>query len=152
MNLKGKISVYDDNGDTIIKVSNTESNFSEIVENVLSTVLNTEISAKPVTNLEKVTENEDKPNLENSKDITPSFLTDTITEDDEIETSGDESGFGDVVVTLGKKYAGKNLTIKEIFKTDVSWLKFIAEKFTPRNEEAKKEVEAIKGFLASNTK
>jgi len=60
-----------------------------------------------------------------------------------------EDDIGNYVITMNGKYQTAGLSIAEIYAHDAGWVEWIASHFTPRNEVAVNDVEAIKKFLAT---
>jgi hypothetical protein len=67
----------------------------------------------------------------------------------DIETDDTAEDVGNYMITMNGKYATAGKTINEIYKTDASWIEWIAANFVPRNPVAEKDVEQIKKFVAS---
>ena len=89
MEIKGKITIYDDNGDTIIKISETKNDFTKIVQKMLENICKTEITSKKITELEKAEGIDEKQNIE--KIGPPAFLTKKTEYEDEKEETEEES-------------------------------------------------------------
>ena len=79
--------------------------------------------------------------------VTADPADDALPFDIEGEDAEDETG--NYVITMNGKYANAGLTISEIYKTDASWVEWIADNFKARNPVAEKDVAQIKKFVAS---
>ncbi len=79
--------------------------------------------------------------------VTADPADDVLPFDIDGENTDDESG--NYVITMNGKYANAGLTISEIYKTDASWVEWIADNFKARNPVAEKDVAQIKKFVAS---
>ena len=139
MEMKGKITIYDDNGDTIIKISETKNDFTDIIQKMLENICNTEITSKKITELEKAEGINEKQNIE--KIGPPAFLTEKTKYEDEEE---DEEEIGNYVITMNCMYQDKGLTIDEIYERNPRWIMWMAENYTTKNLTGKKKIVAEK--------
>lgn len=131
------ISIYKDGNNTIVVFKETTREVEDIIKGVISAVSNQEMVETEVEHLEAL------PAEEDTTPSVPAFMQ-------EVNVAVDEPvNHGAHVIMDIKKYAGKGKTVAEVFSTDEQWLRWVANNFTPRNETAKKDVEAIKSFLAS---
>ena len=137
MEMKGKITIYDDNGDTIIKISETKNDFTEIVQKMLENICNTEIKSKKITELEKIEDIDEKPDFE--KIGPPKFLTEDIYDNEE--------NIGNYVITMKCMYQTNGLSIEEIYEKNPKWIMWMAENFKPNNPIAEKDIKYIKKFV-----
>lgn len=118
MKLKGKIAVYSDNGSTIIRISDTESDFTKVVTSILSSLCDEDVTSKKISELENPKKEEDTPpDISNAIDETPDFLQENKKENvvsppPAPETSAPAEN-DDIVIHMGK-YKGKK--ISEILK------------------------------------
>ena len=143
MKLKGRISVYDDNGDIIVKISDTEANFSDVVTSTLEKICQAEVPVKTISNLEKAEVKEDVPNTSKAKEITPpSFLTGE-SKQEEIQITIEDIG-SHVIQHLGAKYKGKTVADAA---ADANYVKWLIEKFSPAKPETKEEYNLIMRFV-----
>lgn len=94
-----------------------------------------------------VVEDETDTVVEEEVVVTADPADDALPFDIEGESTEDESG--NYVITMNGKYANAGLTISEIYKTDASWVEWIADNFKARNPVAEKDVAQIKKFVAS---
>lgn len=118
MKLKGKIAVYSDNGSTIIRISDTESDFTKVVASILSSLCDEDVASKKISELENPKKEEDTPpDISNAIDETPDFLQESKKEDAVSPTSAPETSVptenDDIVIHMGK-YKGKK--VSEILK------------------------------------
>lgn len=145
MKLKGRISVYDDNGDIIVKISDTEANFSDVVTSTLEKICQAEVPVKTISNLKKAEVKEDVPNTSKAKNITPpAFLTEKETSDEqEIPITIEDIG-SHVIQHLGAKYKGKTVADAA---ADANYVKWLIEKFSPAKPETKEEYNLIMRFV-----
>ena len=137
MEMKGKITIYDDNGDTIIKISETKNDFTDIIQKMLENICNTEITSKKITELEKAETIEDKTDF--AKIEPPEFLTKDIYDNEE--------EIGNYVITMQCMYQKDGLSIEEIYEKNPKWVIWMAENFKPNNPIAKKDIKYIKKFV-----
>ena len=117
MKLKGKIAVYSDNGSTIIRISDTESDFTKVVTSILSSLCDEDVTSKKISELESPKKEEDTPpDISNAIDETPDFLQEskkeTVSPPPAPKTSAPAEN-DDIVIHMGK-YKGKK--ISEILK------------------------------------
>lgn len=94
-----------------------------------------------------VVEDETSAVIKDEVVVTADPADDVLPFDIEGESTDDESG--NYVITMNGKYANAGLTISEIYKTDASWVEWIADNFKARNPVAEKDVAQIKKFVAS---
>ena len=136
-------SVVEDSGDDNISI-NTGMEIEDIVDDSDTNIIVDDIVDDTVVVTEDSTED---IIVEEEVVVTEDVSDDSLPFD--IETDDSDDDIGNYMITMNGKYATAGKTISEIYKTDASWIEWIAANFVPRNPVAEKDVEQIKKFVAS---
>lgn len=79
---------------------------------------------------------------------TPSTETSDVSPDGVADSSGDElETLGAIMINIGYSYRNSPVSIAQLFETNMSYMKWVAGKYTAHTEETKKEKSACQRYL-----
>lgn len=128
-------------------ITDEEDNGMNIDAAVIEDVIDEIDTNVVVDNSEKIEDVIVDDSIEEEVIVTEDVSDDSLPFD--VEADESEEDVGNYMITMNGKYATAGKTINEIYKTDASWIEWIAANFVPRNPVAEKDVAQIKKFVAS---